>query len=839
MAPPGDPLDWSVDEVVEALCNTTDWWRDGRPNSLLPDSNPFETSLREQEINGYALLTYLTDQTLKDEFGIKAIGRRAAVSWAIDKLREQSPKYVEHLAAQRSVFAGGSAAQSFAGHTSLYPRGVTGWLGSISPPSEILRQGQATPTYESHLPTILETEAETGGRAGGSAKRLGETIVQDGHGRKRRKLNLVEPAAVLLPPSSRHLRTLNVSTSHRKKFPVDRIFYGDAAFGQALEEDDDLDFQHFGEVPAAIGPYVYRQFIHFVRNPERKELLQNGKKVVAVLPYRSEILPENHPRSATVVESGDHSARATRQDALRLRSNIPYDSGIPYEDDNGHEFYSFAEKWSKENDTVLPALGESDSEGYSSSFEAELNAEEEERERVRQESKQEQLSKEDVLAIINERIQELVDIWKMKKLPMRQRTARTVWREGRRPRDRVMLRAAAEENIKKINKRLNKWKEAIADGDWHKKAEVMRQCATLEESVWQREEELWHISVWELKLEPARVFAAAPPRHPRNRPIPKDDGNDLGEEVGDWVNSESELESDGLTDFVEDDQHLNETAPAEVGSESLGGSRDTTPAPDIASLPDGSESENAGATTTEDNDFDIVDRPARKSATPQAIRTPKGDSAPQSTRSVIDLTALSDGSGPLSPTPLQRSTLSQPAVTLGSQSTSNRFGGDPENSTIGEVLAWTFNELQERDDKKRLVLKILRTSTNAPEYKDMRAFVKAVSQKMLSDRTRLAMAAICRHERMVGIDDKEWQVLDRFARLYACWSTVRAKYWRGQPEKVIPTLVKLMKNLDTPQSKHDQDGFFKFVISILKRFKRSMSNTVSNGQYIQAKGELF
>ncbi|GME38095.1 SNF2-related protein [Neofusicoccum parvum] len=692
----GDPLDWSVDEVVDALCRSTDWWKEGRSNSILPDPNTFETILRDEEINGYALLTYLTDQTLKEEFGIKTIGRRTTVLWAIDKLREQSPKYAERLAAQRSIF------------TALVP------------------------------PHALDGQVKT------------------------------------------------ASTRRQKKFPVDLIFYGDATFGQVLEDDDDLEFQHHGEVPAAMGSYVYRQFFHFIRSSERKELPQDGKKIVAIHPYRSTILPSNHPRSATVIEADSHSARATRQDALRLHGSIPFDSSIPYKDNDHHEWYSLAEKWSKDDDKVLPALGDSDEEEYSSSFEAELEAEE--RERALEEFRREQprLSKEEVSAIIQERIEELVDIWK-----------REVW---------------------------------------HKKVEVLKQCATLEESVSQREEELWRMSIWDLKVEPARASAPTAPRRPSNKRA-KTDGKDLGEEAGDWVNSDSETESDGLEDFVEIDQDIKETtpeqSPAPLAPDSLDEVSDLDPALDVVSMTGASREEDSGGIGAQDIDIDLMDGPATgldpdlSPTTPKHARIPKPESAPRSAHSVIDLTALSDGSEPLSPTPFLRPAMSKPSVTPGSQISGPRYGGDPEQSTIAEIMTWTVDELQERSDKKRLVLKILRTNMSAKEYKQMRRHVTSVTIKTLRDHLRQAMEAICCGGRPPGTEDKEWDILVGLARLYGCWSKVRFKYWQMKLEKYASILAKLLKTLDTAGSKRELDVFFTFVVRILKKFPSQKSDSVS------------
>ncbi|OMP89102.1 Helicase ARIP4 [Diplodia seriata] len=823
-----DPLDWSVEDVVDALCRSRGWWVQGRPNSPMPDPIPLEKHLLEEEIDGLALLTYFTsEQKLKDGLGIKTIGRLSAVTWAIDRLREQSPKYAEHLA---TISAPPSMAQSMAG-SSAYGRPVGGWLGSLPPPSEHIRTGLATPTHEGVLPTVLEAEEELNEQATGpveqtmmAPKRPGEIIVQDASGRKKRKLTLAKSSAA---PSS--MQAESNTRSARKSLPVDTIFYGDTSFGQTLEEDDDMDFQHHGEADHLLGPYVYRQFLHFVRNPDRRELLQgNGKTSIAIQPYRTTILPENQPRSVTVFEHTDKGIKASRQDALRVQRNL-FDSTIPYDNNEAKEndgWYGFAEKWARDDDKVLPPLGESDDEVYNSSYEAELEAEE--RERELQQLKQMQLSREEVSAIVQERIHELVEIWKQKKLPLRQRTARTTWRKARRPGARRYLRMATAAEVKRIDHRLDKLKEGILDEVWHKREEIIRQCATLEESVSERQEHLWRMSVWDLKVEPARVTTL--PRRNTRRPIETGHNNRNSEEDGDLVDSEVELNSDNSEDFVEhDDMEISHEEQPAV----LRGDNEMSPELDSANMADASDEDGSvGPTAPEDTDVEVVDAPVATTAsplpaTPSRLRIPKPDAAPPSTHSVIDLTAFSDSLESLSSSPIPKPSYSKPSFVPGSLLSNSHVG--PENSKIADIAEWDFGDLEERSDKKRLVLKILRTRTEGEEYTQMRQYVKNVTPKTLHDQVWKAMGCLCRNKKVLGVTDKEWNGLVKFARLYACWSRALVKHWSSPSDKFAAILLKIVKTLDTTVSKRDFEAFIEFVIKVLEKFPRPSSDSVSHG----------
>ncbi|EKG16199.1 SNF2-related protein [Macrophomina phaseolina MS6] len=828
-----DPLDWSIDQIVEALCISRSWWEEGRPDSRLPDPRILEQAIREQEINGYALLTYFDSmQKFKEDLGVKTIGQIAAITWAIDKLREQSPKYTEYLATQRSISGvsaprslPGSTTQSIAGSYSCQPP-VPSWLDNQPTSCDSLRAGLATPAHEIALPAVLEAEeapnefaSDTSEKITGSVKRPWETILQGADGKKRRKLFFPEPSAASIPPpAAKEIRSKTVARNPGKKFPVDEIFYDGVPFGRVLEDDDDLDVLHLGEVPPGVGSYVYRQYLHFVRNSERKELFQDGKKIVAVHPYRSQILPEGQPRSATVIEVTNAGAKATRQNALRLQSSIPYDSSVSYDEDS-HEVYSFAARWTTDNDKVLPALGDSDDEGYSPSLEAEIEAEE--RERALQEMKRGRLSQEEVTVIVQDKIKEMIDTWKRKKLPFYQHKARTIWRKGRRGRERLMLRRAAAAEAERINSRLAKLCEAIINEEWHGRDEVLRQCIILEESISQREEELWRMSVWSLKVEPAPAPAPTFSRRIAKKSVERDDKY-LGEEAGDWVNSDSELESDDLRDFVEIDQDVKETSPemspVVTACESLGHSDDMGQISDNNNMPDAPEDE---PIRTGDTDIDMAGAPTTASETtgsipntPKRLRKSKPEYSPRSEHSVIDLTALSDGSGP---SPSSKKT----RVVLGSQPGTGLSKADPENSAFSEISAWEFSNLQERSDKKRLVLKVIRDVMNSKDYRRARKYVTLIGRKMLYDQIWQAIEAICSGQELNGMAAEEWDCLFRLARLYACWKHANQKHWLSPWEELSSTLSKIMEKRDKSRFSpfnRDFNNFLTFTTTIFEKF---------------------
>lgn len=89
-----DPIDWDVEKIVTFLCNPKEApWSDSATSSR-PNLPALEAALRENEINGEALLHDVNNTVLKDDMGIKVLGHRSSVLRAIAWLRARSPKYL-------------------------------------------------------------------------------------------------------------------------------------------------------------------------------------------------------------------------------------------------------------------------------------------------------------------------------------------------------------------------------------------------------------------------------------------------------------------------------------------------------------------------------------------------------------------------------------------------------------------------------------------------------------------------------------------------------------------------------------------------------------------------
>ena len=123
----GDPWDWDVDQVVEALCH--------RRSPLLgpddfrkeyPDSDELERIIRSNSVGGLALLTDLNNATMREDLEIKQFGHRCSITHLVRLLRRHSSKWLAHHQAETadnylSGYGGASNAPQDAG-PSPFPR---------------------------------------------------------------------------------------------------------------------------------------------------------------------------------------------------------------------------------------------------------------------------------------------------------------------------------------------------------------------------------------------------------------------------------------------------------------------------------------------------------------------------------------------------------------------------------------------------------------------------------------------------------------------------------------------------------------------------------------------
>ena len=104
-----DPWDWSVEEVVAALCDPNSPLRKTHPSSSYPNEAALAAKIREFDVTGLALLKKINEERLRIDFGVKSIGQIASLEELIDVLQLESAKYQAREAHRHSSTAARSS----------------------------------------------------------------------------------------------------------------------------------------------------------------------------------------------------------------------------------------------------------------------------------------------------------------------------------------------------------------------------------------------------------------------------------------------------------------------------------------------------------------------------------------------------------------------------------------------------------------------------------------------------------------------------------------------------------------------------------------------------------
>lgn len=174
-----DPIDWGVDQVVDFLCNPQEAPWAYSATSSRPNLTALESALRDNEINGEALLHDVDREALRDDMGIKALGHRSSVLRAIDWLRVRSPKYQT----SKQTFPSSSQPHPTEHLLSSVKSPIT---TSEDPPSRILSVPPSVPTEMTPMPAAAGMKEKrriaptpviyfTGQKLGGDEAQKGKT----------------------------------------------------------------------------------------------------------------------------------------------------------------------------------------------------------------------------------------------------------------------------------------------------------------------------------------------------------------------------------------------------------------------------------------------------------------------------------------------------------------------------------------------------------------------------------------------------------------------------------------------------------------------------------------
>jgi len=573
MEPPSDPWDWTVNDVVEQFCRRRSLL-DKRPNAKFPDSSAFEQIIRENGIDGSTMLLDVDKASLK-ELGITKLGELSAIQYAVQLLRHRSPQYQAHVRNEPGQLTNSVLADSHTLATSPSQQDINTYFPSMS--SSIAQNPLKRQPSEELAPK--QTASAKHSNEFADRLRVGETYVEDGNGRKRRRLELhssfqptqlspgsEDPIATSMCKSISYIspsrdQICGVETDGRflarKKLLVDDIFFGQTKPGEELNTDvdtrmiqDDRKTQDFIEVLPfkqvdieGHQNYVYRQILHIFNASIPTRVNYGQQKAQVITPYRSNLVTKDRSPSHILLNLSERPLRAIRIDELDLHIRSNYDN-TDYED------WDFMRRLNKDKDMVLPAYGESnfDEQEYDPSFVEELEMDNSE-EAVEGAARKGTLTKMTVSEIIDERIDYFVQDWSKRKLPLREATAWRLWKQGKSAKDRISLVKIAEKQIQLLTQRLEKFCTDIADHCWSKEDNLRRQCVSLEETVVSREEQRFKVKVWQAKKAPHHPVSV--PRIQKKKPA----SVHASDEDGILLSSESDMLSNELSNFIDHDKN--------------------------------------------------------------------------------------------------------------------------------------------------------------------------------------------------------------------------------------------------------------------------------------------
>ena len=701
-----------MNEVIDFFARCRISLEKYRPHSALPSPNDLETLLRLHDINGSTLLSDIDTTALREDFLIRSFGQRSTFIYAIKQLRQKSPKYQIRLPVllEKTVSSAASPPISHDGLNATLE----------SPPLPVQRLDQLLLTSPlPHSTQIGEPSGDTSSKFDDYAGRVrpGEELVEDEHGRKRRKLTLHhsdQPSQVTAALNTNYENTIpsaaakegstdlaqyfeqaqsgadrdrethdqditppQPSTSGTCAMPqtfydpkatsIDGIFYGRADIGQIVDEKP---------YDTAIAPLIHNgshsgsddEFqVHsrgkvcgadrlFVDKRLRYYFLKAEQGEVSI---EGTMTLGIYPYPEQLLQNGSRRSVTVFKPTTKGFDVIRDDALLPGQANlsNGPQIedWDYLAKWKNEDDTVLPEFGDSGSDaGFSSGLMEEIQQEEQEEEEARSRKKG-PLSKERAAEIIEEEILKSSESWKNRKLPLRKSNARSIWFKAGGSHRRALLISSTNAEIERLNTRAAKLKDNIVEEVWMKDSEVRRQCEILEETIFQLEDNRFKKSVWQSKSAPAAIKKPKTKRKEAKHRCSADEES---------LDSDLELEEAPLDDFIVPDDPstaLENTRP-DAPPETVSQGSPTMPMEDDPMLVEDDSRRDDPVTSAEDVSTDEKDKSAQVSDNESTKDSPLAeDEKSQDSETVpMDISSPTQEHKSLDPDPMSTDGSSEP-----------------------------------------------------------------------------------------------------------------------------------------------------------------------------------
>lgn len=794
-----DPLDWTVDKVVNFLCHNpqTPW-----SSSLVrnrPDPVSFEAALRENSITGDVLLQDIDLKILHEDLGIKAFGHRSSIFRAIQYLRKRSFKYQSTQGKPKLRSEDGhdpSRAPSHVDRMTLSGVGTPVREGSMAPsvmtPSipgpnafksrhqELSSKSPRKESFDNRKWSGFEADAEDIDK--GFNYRSQESFIVDGQGRKRRRLQLAQQVE---EDDGNNRTPKPTKVVHGKewymgphKVKAAQLFY------PSHFDEDDQSFVMLGpKFPTAQRFFVNRALNYFYKQEPIKLQSDKGKHQWAVIPYKP--LDEDKKRYFTLYTSSNGKV-AVRQENVEMWPQLSKSQAPAEALGLSDPFAYLIQKYPVEQDNpeeAYPVYGDSGSEGeYDESTWQEIYDEQ----RDTSHGKPTRLSRSEVETVIKDCAIEYESKWHELKKPKEEQGARKFWLKAKRGRSTNQQIKLLSKEIQLQESRLKKVQDTICGNDYFAISELKLLCQSMENPVFSVTKQRWRISVLEQEKCPPKIASAPESRH-KPRPEPNKDGEES-------LSSESDSDVDEpMEDFVgEDGFNGNPDIADEVASRhgtrlpsrmSLGSSDDDIISPSGKKRKSRTQKRNPLSlrssssevpareheTATKKSDTDLIDL-TMDSPPPDelAIETPPLNPVPSPKKSPRRLAGVipKTESPSVSPGPELGSRVSVEIPSqkrLSINSTNNDLPGINDFAALAK-LDWT--RIEERSDRGRLLAKLI-ASLPDEERATMAETIPTYGVPRLKRHIRNALSALSQGKgELPGFTASNNQLVMRATSLY-------------------------------------------------------------------------
>lgn len=402
------------------------------------------------------------------------------------------------------------------------------------------------------------------------------------------------------------------------EMPVDDLFFGDTAMGAPISRsEDETDFSHCGQdISSGRRLYVARRMRHFLMS-QILPVKKGGKTFMARRPYSEHLVPNSRPASIILAKTSENGeVTLFKENAAQWPEVEPENlKAVSNDNDDDHHATfnvpegdfplggpSSYDDWDPEqalrkwqhlpDDEVLPVFGESDEENeYDIDTWNEMQAEFGHIEQPMVEIKRKPISEAEVSEAMDEGMAMIQAKWDETQRPKIERRAFAVWMEYRKDpstkRERIheRLRKQQEKLDHLVQNRIPGMCEEILKQIWTTKRQVHRQSHIMEQSIYDREEILWEISLLNQKTPPEKPLPL--PKKEKRQPTRKLANDEQKRGDSESLGSTSDEEDDDqerLSDFIVGDElaataHMDMMDGSMSESESMSESNDSADEP--------------------------------------------------------------------------------------------------------------------------------------------------------------------------------------------------------------------------------------------------------------------